>query len=496
MPDYLLEPIETDPDELLDLAIAEITDRFPDWQPSEAQLDWIMMRIFSLNQGLVADSATMVMRSIYRLFGATIVNIQPLDGAQAQVNSTWVAQDDAGYTLEDGTSCGIRNKDSNDLILFSVLGDWVIPPGSTQVTDVLLVADDEGVSGNNLTGLVEQQEPVDWVTNAFTTTISGSGIDPESDEDYLNRLTNNLGLMSPRPVLAEDFALLARNVPGVWRSVAIDNYQAGTNEIIAYTVDATGGSFIMKLPLGSAQSTPIPWNATADQFAAALIPLAADGFPSTDYRATGGPFPTQSISLEFIGSRGEQDIDLNVLTLQSNSLTGGAHDVTWATTQAGAPGDDTTANAVSVSAIDVDGNQLSDAKITELMDYLQSMRAQNFIVDFVQPGYSDVDVQATVRKRTQYDANDVQTRVIQGLQQFLAPSSWGTTEWPPDKRGWGQATVLRWQELVTVVNNIEGVDYVDPLNFAVNGGTMDATDKDLSGTFPLTRPGAMDITVT
>jgi hypothetical protein len=49
---------------------------------------------------------------------------------------------------------------------------------------------------------------------------------------------------------------------------------------------------------------------------------------------------------------------------------------------------------------------------------------------------------------------------------------------------------------VTVVNNIEGVDYVDPLNFAVNGGTMDATDKDLSGTFPLTRPGAMDITVT
>lgn len=495
MPDYILEPIETDPDELLEMVTDEISNQFPDWQPSEAQLDWIIARIFALHQALVADSASMVMRGIYRYFGATIVNIQPLNGTNATVQTTWVAQDDAGYTLSNGTQLGIRNVDTQDLVLFNVEGDWVIPEGSTQMEGVLLIAEDEGVSGNKLTGLVEQVESVDWAINAFTSTTSTGGTDPENDADYLNRMTTNLGLMTPRPVLAEDFAQLAHNISGVWRSVAIDNYSSGINTIHRWDIIATGGSFILKQPLGSIESNPIPWNATADQFAAALAPLAIEGIYPTDYRVTGGPFPAQSIFIEWIGQYGETDVDVNILTVQSSALTGTGHDIDWVKTQTGSGGDPATESAVSVSGIDVDGNQLSAEKIDELVTYLQSMRAQNFRVYFVDPAYNTVEIQATVYRKVPYDANDVWFRSVAALNEWLSPANWGQIEWPPDARGWGQSTVLRHQDIMTVLNNIEGVDYVDPLNFGTNGGPLDTTDKVLSGTFPLTKPNIIEVTV-
>ena len=55
--------------------------------------------------------------------------------------------------------------------------------------------------------------------------------------------------------------------------------------------------------------------------------------------------------------------------------------------------------------------------------------------------------------------------------------------------------MLRYQDIITVLNNVEGVDFVDPLNFSINGGAIDATDKDLVGLFPLTRPDTIEVTV-
>jgi hypothetical protein len=57
--------------------------------------------------------------------------------------------------------------------------------------------------------------------------------------------------------------------------------------------------------------------------------------------------------------------------------------------------------------------------------------------------------------------------------------------------------VIRAQELYTILNNIDGLDYVTTLTFSNGAGaTQDGTDKTLLGTFPLTRPGTITGTVT
>src|SRR5690606_4047142 len=46
----------------------------------------------------------------------------------------------------------------------------------------------------------------------------------EDDDAYLARLSRELELMSPRPILPDDFAVLAARVAGVARATAIDGY--------------------------------------------------------------------------------------------------------------------------------------------------------------------------------------------------------------------------------------------------------------------------------
>jgi uncharacterized phage protein gp47/JayE len=53
------------------------------------------------------------------------------------------------------------------------------------------------------------------------------GVDAELDADYLDRLSAELTLLAPRPILPNDFSLFAREIPGVARAVAIDLYDPG-----------------------------------------------------------------------------------------------------------------------------------------------------------------------------------------------------------------------------------------------------------------------------
>ena len=87
MPDYILEPIDTSASDIVQEAVDYIQGFFPEWQPSEAQLDGIMLRFFALKIATVADMASRVLRSIYMYFGATVVNIPPNPAVEAEVST-------------------------------------------------------------------------------------------------------------------------------------------------------------------------------------------------------------------------------------------------------------------------------------------------------------------------------------------------------------------------------------------------------------------------
>lgn len=491
MTDYIVEPIETNPDSLLADAVDYIQGRYPNWEPSEAQLDFILMRLWSLKEAQIADMSTRVLRAIYRYFGSTIVSIQPLPGAYAEVLTTWYANSpDEEQTLTQDTQVGIRDPVTNDLVFFNVADqDYTVPVGSTFISGVKLRAQDEGEAMNGLAGPLEIVEQNDWVQEASTNGETGGGANPESDEDYIDRLTSNFTLLSPRPVLGPDWAVMARNIAGVARSNAIDNFIPGDNEIQTIYHNGDGGT--LRLVFGAEESADIPWNANTDQIGEALADMVA--FQAGDFVLSGGPFP-MPVTVEYVGNK--RTSDQPQLTINTTGLTGTAVTQTATTDQTFTADQLTVEDAVGVAATDSAGNTLSGEKRQELIDYLRSLRIQNFLVNLVDPTYTDVDVTATIVPFPSFDPNDVIGRASDALAQYLDPSLWGASN-ASETRGvdWENKTTIRIQELYTILNNVEGVDFVSALTFGLNGAAQDGTDKNITGIFPLTRPGAINLTI-
>jgi hypothetical protein len=64
---------------------------------------------------------------------------------------------------------------------------------------------------------------------------------------------------------------------------------------------------------------------------------------------------------------------------------------------------------------------------------------------------------------------------------------------PGDVTSWVNTTTIRYQDVVTAVNNAEGVDHYTTLKIGKNGGAKGTADLALSGLAPLPKPGAYAI---
>lgn len=489
MPNYIFEPVENDPEAIFQEFQQFMQSQYPSWEPSPAQLDVLMARFFSLKIALTADMVARVMRKIYMWFGATVVNLPPLLAEEATVSVAFVASDTLGHTIPAGADLGFRDS-AGDLHLFSTDVDITIPVGNSTITGTA-TAIDAGEQSNNLTGLAEMVNQFDWLISATAAGPSGGGVNEEDEETYLNRLTTNFGLMAPRPILGPDFALISRNVAGIWRAIGLDNFLPGTNEVQTISHNYTGnGATGGTLTILGGTTAALPFNATAAAVQTAVNNLSQ--VEPGDVTVTGGPWPA-AITFTF-GNR-FQYTDVASITGSAGTWTGGTT-ITQNTTTAGVAANFVAENAVGVAGIDTNGVQIGTTKKTELDTYLQGLVQQNFIINVLDPAYTTVDVTATATKVTGALAADVQSRAIQAVKDWLAAATWGIPIWPPDSRGWERKTVIRGQELYTVLNNVQGLDFVNSLTFSNgSGATQDGSDKTIGGIFPLTTPGNIAITV-
>lgn len=227
MPDYVDPPIITAPTDLSDLAFQYLEDQIDGWLPSPGNLEvWLIEAIAQMAAELM-DVASAVPTSIFRYFGSTILGLQPHDATSAQGVTTWTATDDLGYTIPAGTTIGLPAA-GDVLLAFEVSEDALIEVGTTMATGVQVVALETGTQGNGLEGDAEVIDALDWVAGVTVDGPTSGGVDGETDAEYLNRLTNLATLLSPRPILPNDFAVLALSVPGVGRATAIDLYNLDT----------------------------------------------------------------------------------------------------------------------------------------------------------------------------------------------------------------------------------------------------------------------------
>jgi hypothetical protein len=217
-------PLETDPLEIQEEAYALLRTYWPDWEPAPGNLDTIMLQTVSRISADLRDIAANVPPYIFRRFGVEMLGVSSVEAAPAMAQVQVHVTHDDGLTVPIGTLFLIRNNEGEDMG-FTAIVDTVIPVGSdTGIVNVEATV--PGIAGNDVSPgaqatLGDSLAYVDDVT-LFSPPVNGE--DPETIEEYESRLRDELTLLTPRPILPKDFAILTLRVPGVDRCIAIDLY--------------------------------------------------------------------------------------------------------------------------------------------------------------------------------------------------------------------------------------------------------------------------------
>lgn len=234
---YIEPPLDVDPDSLANDALDYLIANVPGWSPQDGHIEvWLITALARM----VAEARTVasaVPTTIFRFFGRSLLLLDPIDAAAASAPSTWTMIDNQGYTIPAGTLVGLR-RTGDELVPFRVRDAVTVPYGLTTTLpgEVILDAFDEGLAANGLpAGAAEMIDALSFVESVVTTAITSGGADAETDDEYLDRLSNELQLLTPRPILTGDFAVLARRVPGVHRAVAIDGYDPNKTDHVRFT---------------------------------------------------------------------------------------------------------------------------------------------------------------------------------------------------------------------------------------------------------------------
>lgn len=207
-----LIPEDTTPEEIEDGIYERIQTQFPDWEPSDGQLEVWMIKGISLAVSQLYEVTTDVAAEIFAYFGETIVNVPRNEAFAATADSTWTLTGGAN-TVPEGTLVAIP--DGLETVTFQTVEEV---SGTSPLT-IPLRAVEGGASANDLDGTPTLIDTLTFVSNITLNAPTAGGVDEETMDEYLPRLVETLQMMSPRPILPRHFEVLARQY-GAYRAVA------------------------------------------------------------------------------------------------------------------------------------------------------------------------------------------------------------------------------------------------------------------------------------
>lgn len=234
--------IETDQNAIAETVFGRMADRVPGWQAHDGNPDTWLIENFAQVGAEIRALARSVPEAIFITFGSEVLGRPIRPPAPATVLSRWTAVDDLGYEIGPGTQVTVA-RTGDELVGFEVISGATIDRGELSVDGVELAAVINGAAGNGLTGPAEPADPLDWVESIELTETSENGDDGQDRDTYLSALRQLLTVMAFRPVLPPDFALLALQIPGFGRAVAMDGYDPRTDtwgHIRTVTLVSTG----------------------------------------------------------------------------------------------------------------------------------------------------------------------------------------------------------------------------------------------------------------
>jgi hypothetical protein len=222
---YISLPVSIDPSALTKQALANIVAQIPSWIPREGHLEVAVIEEVAQMVSVSAQVAAQMSVIIFQYFGP-LIGVVPEAGVQATVPAIFTMVDTAGYTIAAGDVVSYPVGGSTS-VMFVVQNQIVIPPGQLTGTG-MLTSQTLGTFPNGLVPAACQLVTTNsTVATVATTAVVSGGVNAETQAAYLNRLSAELQLLAPRPILAADYAAMAENVAGVFRAMAIDNLNPG-----------------------------------------------------------------------------------------------------------------------------------------------------------------------------------------------------------------------------------------------------------------------------
>jgi hypothetical protein len=229
---YIDVQIDAEPTDLAEDAYDYLATQVPGWLPAPGNLEAWLVESLAQYAGELRALAGLVPDSIFEYFGQTVLGLAPYTAVAANASTSWVVRDTAGYTIPAGTLLSVTPPGSTDSYAFQTLAAVTIPNGSSTAAGVAVQAVEPGADASGITGPAVVIDALAFVVSVALEAATSGGSDAETSDAYLGRLSDLLTLLSPRPILPQDFAVyVQRSVPAVARATAVDLYNPGPPSI-------------------------------------------------------------------------------------------------------------------------------------------------------------------------------------------------------------------------------------------------------------------------
>lgn len=548
---YIGLEIEVNPEDLVTDATEYMEAQFPGWTANAANLETHQIEAIALMTSVAAEVAALMPKAAFRYLGG-LAGLPAQEEVEAVATSTWTMIDTAGYTIPEGTVVSLRGADGEP-VAFQTTEDVVIAPGvlTTAAGGVGLIAVEAGAAANSATAPVELITALDYVASIALVDAPSTGADAEGEDEFLNRLSTEFQLLAPRPILPNDFAILARRY-GAYRALAIDGYNpehnlltvnqasietdatgftaaanttiarstaqaadgaaslsmtaGGAGDVAAFTLAGTSGvpvtageTYTARAEIRAATTARTSYIrlrfydaagavlATTDSAQAASTTTGWSTYTATAIAPANAAFAAIIVYVVGVAAAGEVHYT-DKLALRRGTATA------WAAGATPAEGNERT---MAVAAIDSLGAPVSAATKTAIKDGLEAMRETNYAVRVMDPTTTKIDVTFTAVALDGYDPAEVQADAIQAVKDYLSPARWGLpTGGTGQEREWRNVTTVRLGDLYTVINNVLGVAHTTALTLAIDGNALAAADVTLPGKAPLPQWDTISGTVT
>lgn len=204
-----------------------LEDLVPGWEPQEGSIETQIAEALGITAATMAQFLIDETAEAYAGFAERVLGIARVPAAAPGGPSTWTVRDDAGYLIPAGSFATFASPLTGQPVAFETIDDTNVTVGETSVADVELLALEPGPDGNGAIGPADEFEPLPFVTGVELTALAAGGEDEETDDAFLDRVTDRTRRLQAIPVTASDYAAFALDVPGVDRAAALNLLDPG-----------------------------------------------------------------------------------------------------------------------------------------------------------------------------------------------------------------------------------------------------------------------------